>query len=84
VFLETYVQAVASLAYIRQITRVACQLVDSQFTVGRCVVVSGQFNQVGYGVVAFICYSYVCVSEYVSDFAYLWGNVSKCCPQHQI
>jgi len=45
-----YVQAAASLAYIRQITRVTCQLVDSPFT----VVVSGRFNQVGYGVVAFI------------------------------
>jgi len=33
VFLETYVQAVASLAYIRQITCVTCQLVDSPFTV---------------------------------------------------
>jgi len=37
VFLETYAQAAASLAYIRQITCVTCQLVDSTFTVGRGV-----------------------------------------------
>ena len=80
VFLETYVQAVASLAYTRQITCVTCRLVDSPFIVGRDVVVFGQFNQVGYGVAAFICYSDVCVSEYVSDLAYLLGKVSECCP----
>ena len=55
-FLKTYVQATASLANIRRITCVACQLVDSPFIVGRGVVVSGWFNQVGYGAVAFICY----------------------------
>ena len=59
-FLETYGQAAANLAYIRQITRVTCQLVDFPFTVGRGVVVSGRFNQVGYVVVAFICYPDVC------------------------
>jgi len=80
VLLETYVQAAASLAYIQQITCVTCQLVDSPFTVGRGVVVSGQFNQVGYGVAAFICYTDVCVSEYVSELAYLRGNVCECCP----
>jgi len=80
VFLEPYVQAAASLAYIRQITRVICQLVNSPFTVGRGVVVSGRFNQVGYGVVAFISYPYVCVSEYVCELSYLWRNVNKCCP----
>ena len=79
-FLETYAQAAASLAYIRQITCVACQYVDSPFTVGQGVVVSGWFNQVDYGFVAFICYSDVCVSEYVSDLAYLRGNVCECCP----
>jgi len=36
---------------------VTCQLVYSPFTVGWDVVVSGRFNQVGYGVAAFICYS---------------------------
>jgi len=80
VFLETYAHAAASLAYIRQITCVTCQLVDSPFTVGRGVVVSGRFSQIGYGVVAFICYPDVRVSEYVSDLAYLWGNVCECCP----
>ena len=79
-FLETYVQGAASLANIRQITCVTCQLVDSPFTVGQGVVVSGRFNWVGYGVVAFICYPDVCVSEYVCDLAYLWGNVCECCP----
>ena len=34
-FLETCVQGASSLAYIRQITCVTCQLVDSPFTVGR-------------------------------------------------
>ena len=67
-FLEPYVQATASLAYIRQIT---CQLVDSPFTVGQGALVSVRFNQVGYGVAAFICYPDVCVSEYVCDLAYL-------------
>ena len=79
-FLEAYVQAAASLAYIRQITRVTFQLVDSPFTMGWVVVVSGQFNQVGYGVAAFICYPDVCVSEYVFDLEYLRGNVCECCP----
>jgi len=51
---------------------------DSPFTVGRGVVVSGQFNQVGYGVTAFICYPDFWVSEYVSDLAYLQGNVCEC------
>jgi len=54
--------------------------VDSPFTVGRGVVVCGQFNQVVCGVAAFICYPDVCVSEYVSDLAYLRGNVCECCP----
>jgi len=73
VLLETYAQAVASLAYIRQITCVTCQLVDSTFIVGWGVMVSGPFNQVGCGVAAFIYSSDVCVSEYIS--AYLRGNV---------
>jgi len=80
VFLETYAQAAASLAYVRQITCVTCQLVDSPLTVGQGVVVSGRFNQFGYGVAAFICYPDVCVSEYVSDLAYLRGKVCECCP----
>ena len=79
-FLETYVQGAASLAYIQQITRVTCQLVDSPFTVGRGVVVSGRFKQVCYDVVTFICYPDVCVSEYVCDLVYLRGNVCECCP----
>jgi len=81
VFLETYVQGAASLAYIRQITRVTCQLVDSTFTVGRGVVVSRRFDQIDYGVAAFICYPDVCVSEYVCDLVYLLGNVCECCPR---
>jgi len=80
VFLETYAQAATGLAYIRQITCVTCQLVHSPFTVGRGVVVSGRFNQVGYGVAAFICYPDACISEHVSDLAYLRGNVCECCP----
>jgi len=59
---------------------VTCQLVDSPFTVGRGVVVSGRFNQVDYGVAAFICYPHVCVSEYVCNLVYLRGNVRDCCP----
>ena len=47
---------------------------------GGDVVVSGWFNQVGYGVAVFICYSDVCISEYVSDLAYLRGKVCECCP----
>jgi len=39
VFLETYVQAMASLAYVRQVECVACQLINSPFIVGRNVVV---------------------------------------------
>jgi hypothetical protein len=42
--------------------------------------VSGRFNPVCYGVAAFICYSDVCVTEYISDLAYLWGYVRVCCP----
>ena len=42
-FLEKYVQGAASLAYIRQITYVTCQFVDSPFTLGGGVV-SGRFN----------------------------------------
>ena len=77
VFLKTYVQATASLAHIRQIARVTCQLVDFPFIVGRGAVVSGWFNQVGYGAAAFICYPDVCVTEYVCDLAYLWGYVCE-------
>ena len=62
-FLEPYVQGAASLAYIRQIACVTCLLGDSPFTVGRGVVVSGRFNQVGYGDAQFIDYPDVCVSE---------------------
>jgi len=80
VFLEAYAQAAASLVYIRQITCFTCQLVYSSFTVGRDAVVSGRFNQVGYGVAAFIWYSDVCVSEYISDLAYLREKVCECCP----
>ena len=80
VFLEAYAQAAASLAYIRQITCVTCQLVYSSFTVGRDVVASARFIQVGYGVAAFICYSDVCVSEYVNNLAYLRGKVCECYP----
>jgi len=65
-----YAQAAASLAYIRQITFVTCQLVDSPFTVGWFVLVFGWFNQFGYGVAAFIYYPDICVSEYVSNLAY--------------
>ena len=72
-FLKTYVQATASLAHIQQITCVTCQPVDSPFIVGWVVVVSGWLNQVGYGVVAFICYPDVCFCEYVCDLAYLSG-----------
>ena len=78
-FLKTYVQATASLDHIRQITCIACQLVDSPFVVGRGAVVSGWFNQVGYGAAAFKCYPDVCVTEYVCDLAYLWGYVCECC-----
>jgi len=38
-------------------------------------VFSGWFYPVSYGVAAFICYLYVCVSEQVRDLAYLWENV---------
>ena len=78
--LEAYYQAATSLAYIRQITCVTCRVVYSPFTVGRDVMVSERFNQVGYGVAAFICYYDVCVSEYVSNLAYLRGKVCECCP----
>jgi hypothetical protein len=71
VFLKTYVQATASLAHIRETTCVAFQLVDYPFIVGWGAVVSGWFNQVGYGAAAFMCYPDVCVSEYVCDLAYL-------------
>jgi len=47
--------------------------------VGWCVV-SGWFYPVSYGVAAFICYPYVCVSEQVRDLAYLWGNVCESYP----
>ena len=76
---ETYAQAAASLAYIRQITRGTCQLIGSPFIVGWCVV-SVWFYPVSYYVAAFICYLYVCVSEQDLDLAYLWGNVCESCP----
>jgi len=47
--------------------------------VGQNVVVLGRFDEVGYGISASECYPNVCVSEYVCDFVYLWGNVSECC-----
>ena len=39
-----------------------------------------RFGKVGCGVVASECYLTVCVSECVSDLAYLWGNVCECRP----
>jgi len=80
VFLKTYVQAMDSLAHIRQTTRITLQLVNSPFIMGQGEVVSGWFNQVDYGVAAFICSPDVCVSEYVCNLAYLWGYVCECCP----
>ena len=43
---------------------------------GLCVV-SGWFYPVSYGVAAFMCYPYICVSEQVRDLVYLWGNVCE-------
>jgi len=43
-------------------------------------VVFGRLNPVSYGVAAFVCYSDVCVTEYISDLEYLWGYVCECCP----
>ena len=40
-----------------------CQLIDSPLIVGWDVV-CGWFYPVSYGVAAFICYPYVCVSEH--------------------
>jgi hypothetical protein len=42
------------------------------------------FDQVGYGISASECYLNVCVSEYVCDLAYLWGNVGECYPSFVI
>ena len=53
---EKYVQATASLAYVRQVARVTCQLINSPFIVGRSVVVSSRFDHVGYGIAASECY----------------------------
>ena len=69
----------ASLAHIRQIARVTCQLVDSPLLVGWGVV-SGWFYPVSYSVAAFICYPHVCVSEQTRDLAYLQGNVCESRP----
>jgi len=62
-FFETYAQAAASLAYIRQITHVTCQLVDSPFIVGWCVV-SGWFYPISYSVAAFI-FRFVFLKKFV-------------------
>ena len=56
-----------------------CQLIDSPLIVGWDVV-CGWFYPVSYGVAAFVCYPYVCVSEQVRDLAYLWGNVCESRP----
>ena len=42
--------------------------------------VLGRFDEAGCGISASECYPNVCVSEYVCDLAYLWGNVCECCP----
>ena len=39
-----------------------------------------RFDLVSYGVSAFKCCFDIYVSEYVSDLAYLWGNVGECYP----
>jgi len=41
-------------------------------------VVLGRFDEAGCGISASECYPNVCVSEYVCDFAYLWGNIGEC------
>jgi len=38
--------------------------------------VLGRFDKLGYGISASECYPNVCVSEYVCNLAYLWGNVA--------
>jgi hypothetical protein len=80
VFLETYVQTTACLSYIRSAACVTFYLINSPFFMGWNVVVLGGSDYFGYGVSASESYPDVCVFEYVCDFAYLWGNVCKCCP----
>jgi len=46
---------------------------------GRNVVVLGGSDDFGYGISASESYPDVYVFEYVSDLAYLWGNVCECC-----
>jgi len=48
-------------------------LVDSPLIVGWGVV-SGWFYPVSYGVAAFICYLYVCVSEQVRDLSHTFPH----------
>ena len=52
---------------------------NTPFIVGRGVVLFRRFDPVGSGISTFECYLDICVSEYVCDLAYLWGNDSKCC-----
>ena len=42
--------------------------------------VLGRSDDSGYGISASENYQNVCVSEYVCDVVYLWGNVCECCP----
>ena len=75
-----YAQAAAHLANIQQVACVTCQLINIPFIVGQGVVVFQRFVPVGYGISAFECYLDICVSEYVCDRSYLWGNVGECYP----
>ena len=59
---------------------VTCQLINTPFIVERGVVVCRRFDPVGHGISSFECYLDICVSEYVCDLAYLWGNVGECYP----
>ena len=74
-----YVQTMACLSYIRSATCVTFYLINSPFIMGRNVVVLGGSDDFGYGISASESYPDVYVFEYVSDLAYLWGNVCECC-----
>ena len=79
-FWKRIFQATVCLTYVRQVACVVCQLINSPFFVGRNVVVFWRFDPLGYGISASECYLNVCVSEYVCDLAYLWGNVGEYYP----
>jgi hypothetical protein len=80
VFLVTYLQAAFFLSDVRPVASVTCDFIDAAFVMVWGGVVSLSFREVFYCIGASECYSYVCVFEWVNNFAYFGAVICEVCP----